>query len=237
MHLAATVMIEPAVTAAASTRRSMAAPPVAHTLDELGTMPLLSFRYDPISGPGHKDRLTRDATAFPTWNQGTIDQSRELDWDGFWAVHPIGASRLTRLDVTTFEDAVKAAHAVVLTTRPGMADGDKQAQAVLQAADGAWYISALGGVVGDGAWLARLGTYPGFWSDEPTKGLVDQLLAEADMNKRLQTWQQVQTNFYQTVPAIKLGDQSGLNARSSRIGGWTEQIDLGTPFWNLWLKK
>lgn len=85
--------------------------------------------------------------------------------------------------------------------------------------------------------IGQIGTYPGFWSDEPTKGLVDQLLAEADMSKRLQTWQQVQTNFYQTVPAIKLGDQSGLNARSSRIGGWTEQIDLGTPFWNLWLKK
>ncbi|MDQ6907153.1 MAG: ABC transporter substrate-binding protein, partial [Chloroflexota bacterium] len=85
--------------------------------------------------------------------------------------------------------------------------------------------------------IGQIGTYPGFWSDEPTKGLVDQLLAEADMSKRLQTWQQVQTNFYQTVPAIKLGDQSGLNARSSRIGGWTDQIDLGTPFWNLWLKK
>jgi len=85
--------------------------------------------------------------------------------------------------------------------------------------------------------IGQIGTYPGFWSDEPTKALVDQLLAEADMTKRMQTWQQVQTNFYQTIPAIKLADQSGLNARSSRIGGWTDQIDLGTPFWNLWLKK
>ncbi len=85
--------------------------------------------------------------------------------------------------------------------------------------------------------IGQIGTYPGFWSDEPTKGLVDQLLADSDMSKRMQTWQQIQTNFYQTIPAIKLGDQSGLNARSGRIGGWTDQIDLGTPFWNLWLKK
>ncbi len=85
--------------------------------------------------------------------------------------------------------------------------------------------------------IGQIGTYPGFWSDEPTKALVDQLLAESDTGKRMQTWQQIQTNFYQTVPAIKLADQSGLNARSSRIGGWTDQIDLGTPFWNLWLKK
>ena len=85
--------------------------------------------------------------------------------------------------------------------------------------------------------IGQIGTYPGFWSDEPTKALVDQLLADADFNKRFQTWQQIQTNFYQTVPAIKLGDQSNLNARASRVGGWTDQIELGVPFWNLWLKK
>ena len=85
--------------------------------------------------------------------------------------------------------------------------------------------------------IGQIGTYPGFWSDEPTKGLVDQLLAEADFKRRFPIWEQVQTNFYQTIPAIKLADQSGLNARAARLGGWTDQIDLGVPFWNLWLTK
>lgn len=126
-------------------------------------------RMDARQLPGGSTRLPpmqRDYTAFPTWDAAGIEQFNRLGWDGYWAEHPAGAARLVRVAGTSFEDAVAAAKALVATSRPNSAPGDRQAHAVLQAADGAWYIAGLGQIVpspfGNGARLASLGPFPGF---------------------------------------------------------------------------
>jgi hypothetical protein len=97
-------------------------------------------------------------------------EARELGWDEFWAQRPAGAGRIVPLDVSGFDDAVRAATLLSRTTRPGFADGDKQAQAVLQLADGSWHAASLGGVdeVRQSAWLLRMGWYPGYWRPTAT---------------------------------------------------------------------
>ncbi|MCW2926186.1 MAG: hypothetical protein JWM86_154 [Thermoleophilia bacterium] len=155
-----------------------ARPAVADRLDELGRVPLVTFDYRPISGNQPKPPLQRTSSAFPTWTAETIADSRELDWDGFWAKHPAGAARLVATGAASYEDAVRAARAIALTTRPGMADGDKQAQAVLQLADGSFHVTSLGGIdeAAQGAFITRLGTYPGYWRPTLTS-LVPELVA------------------------------------------------------------
>ncbi|MGH2562855.1 MAG: ABC transporter substrate-binding protein [Thermomicrobiales bacterium] len=85
--------------------------------------------------------------------------------------------------------------------------------------------------------VGQMGIYPGWWESAESLALADELLAESDFETRYGIWEQVQANFYTEVPAIKIGDASFTNYRSEVIGGWTEQIERGVPFWNLWLKE
>jgi hypothetical protein len=148
-------------------------------LDELGRIELVRFDYRPITGPRPVPPLERVASAVPTWDAATIAQSRELGWDDFWRAHPAGTGRLVRLDATTYADAVAAARQLALTTRPGFAPGDKQAQAVLQLADGSFHAAGLGGIdeVQQGMWLLRMGTYPGYWTHPTGTALVPEVVA------------------------------------------------------------
>ncbi|MCB0879055.1 MAG: hypothetical protein KDC46_08755, partial [Thermoleophilia bacterium] len=137
------------------------------------------FDYRPVPAPNAPPRLARVASAVPTWDAATIAQSQELGWDEFWQAHPAGVGRLVRLDAASWDDAVGAARALALTTRPGRAPGDKQAQAVLHLADGSWWAAGLGGVdeAMQGMWLLRMGTYPGYWPSPTGTALAPEVEA------------------------------------------------------------
>jgi len=148
----------------------LAAGPAATRLDQLGRIDLVRFDYRPIPGGQMQPPMSRVVTAFPTWNEQTAAQAQELDWGGFWALHPAGAGRVVQLAAASFDDAVRAATLLARTTRPGMADGDKQAQAVLQLADGTFHAASLGWIdeAAQGAGLLRMGSYPGYWRPRAT---------------------------------------------------------------------
>lgn len=138
---------------------------VRHTLDELGSMPLARFDYRPLIGPTPRPpSLRHEPVAFPTWDAANREEFGRLGWDGFWAAHPVGVSRLVKVDGSSYDVAVQAARQLVSTSKPGSAEGDRQAHAVLQAADGAWYLAGLGEIVrgpfGDGARIQKLGPLP-----------------------------------------------------------------------------
>ena len=138
---------------------------VTDRLDALGRGPLVALSYKPMPGPVAKPPLTKIAHAFPLWDEVTATAARELGWEAFWAQHPAGAGRFIRLDAVGYEQAIAAAQALSLTTRPHLPAGDRQAVAVLELAGGAWYATGLGGIddAAMSAWLLRLGSYPGYF--------------------------------------------------------------------------
>lgn len=149
-------------------------------LDELGRRPLVRFDYRPIAAPGAKPPMQKVASAMPTWDQATIERAQELGWDDFWAEHPAGAARIVPLEgAATWDDAVRAARTLALTTRPQFAPGDKQAQAVLQLADGSFHAAGLGGIdeARLGMWILRMGSYPGYWSPPTATALEPEVVA------------------------------------------------------------
>lgn len=152
--------------------------PIADRLDQLGRADLVRFEHRPIPAPGAKPLMVRVAGAIPAWTEATRQQFWDLGWDEFWARHPAGAGRVVRLEATSFDDAVRAAREISLTTRPGMAPGDKQAQALLLMADGSWHAASLGALVPEqeGVFLLRMGGYPGYWKPKATS-LVQELQA------------------------------------------------------------
>jgi hypothetical protein len=152
---------------------------VVDRLDQLGRSELVRFDYRPVSGPAPKPPMAKLASAMPTWNEATIERSRELDWDEFWAERPAGAGRIGRLAATTWDDAVRAARELALTTRPGFAPGDKQVQAVLRLADGSFHVASLGGIdeARQGMWLLRMGSYPGYWATPAATALAPEVVA------------------------------------------------------------
>lgn len=149
-------------------------------LDELGRMPLVRFDYRPIPSPGAKPPLQKVASALPTWDAATIERAQELGWEAFWDAHPAGAGRVVPLvGVASWEDAVTAARELALTTRPHFAPGDKQAQAVLQLADGSFHAAGLGGIdeARLGMWILRMGSYPGYWTPPTAAALAPEVVA------------------------------------------------------------
>lgn len=147
-------------------------------LEELGRIPLVRFDHRPLPSNDPKAPMSRVASAIPAWTQATRDRFNELGWDEFWAAHPAGAGRVVRLQASSFEDAVRAAREISLTTRPGLPPGDKQAQALLQLADGSWHAASLGALEQQlqGVFLLRMGGYPGYWKPKAVS-LVPELQA------------------------------------------------------------
>ena len=153
--------------------------PVARRLDQLGKAELVRMDYRPVARPNPSPPLSKLASALPTWDRATADRAWELGWTDFWAEHPAGAGRLVRLDASSWDDAVRAARELALTTRPSQAPGNKQAQAVLHLADGSWWSAGLGGIdeARQGMWLLRMGTYPGYWNPPTGTALVPEVEA------------------------------------------------------------
>jgi hypothetical protein len=123
-------------------------------------------------------RMSKTAMAIPAWTAETRAAFQQSTWDEFWSAHPAGAGRLVRLEATGFDDAVKAARAIAMTTRPELPAGDKQSQALLQLADGSWYAASLGmpDAALQGVFLLRQGSYDGYWRPQATS-LVPELQA------------------------------------------------------------
>jgi peptide/nickel transport system substrate-binding protein len=86
------------------------------------------------------------------------------------------------------------------------------------------------------SYVGQMNIYPGWWNSEESLGLSSELLSAADFETRKPIWDQIQSNAYTEIPALKLGDSSTCAFYSDQVGGWVEQIERGVPFWNLWLK-
>jgi peptide/nickel transport system substrate-binding protein len=87
------------------------------------------------------------------------------------------------------------------------------------------------------SYVGQMDIYPGWWSAPDSLKLASQLLSETTFEKRYPIWKQIQSNAYTQIPACKTGDSSNCAFYSDKLGGWTDQIDFGIPYWNLWLKK
>jgi peptide/nickel transport system substrate-binding protein len=83
------------------------------------------------------------------------------------------------------------------------------------------------------SYVGQMNQYPGWWSSEESLDLAAQLLAEGDFDTAYGIWEQIQSNAYTEIPAIKTGDGATTSSRSDRIGGWSEQHERGFKYWNL----
>jgi ABC-type transport system substrate-binding protein len=66
---------------------------------------------------------------------------------------------------------------------------------------------------------------------------LEELLSEPDFDRRYELWEQIQVLAYETVPAVKTGDSSVIAVWSNQVGGFTEQLQRGIPYWNVWLES
>lgn len=86
-------------------------------------------------------------------------------------------------------------------------------------------------------YVGQMNIYPGWWSDEQALDLAAQLLSETDFETRFDLWEQIQQLAYEQVPAVKTGDSSIISVWSRNVGGYTEQLQRGVPYWNVWLEE
>jgi peptide/nickel transport system substrate-binding protein len=107
--------------------------------------------------------------------------------------------------------------------------------------DDAWEVFVTyHGVVTDPSQLTLVGqmsVYPGWWDSEESLALADDLLSETEFDARFAIWEEIQRKIYTEIPAVKIGDASIASYYSERVGGWTQQIERGIPYWNLWINE
>ncbi|MGD9712573.1 MAG: ABC transporter substrate-binding protein, partial [Thermomicrobiales bacterium] len=87
------------------------------------------------------------------------------------------------------------------------------------------------------SYVGQMNQYPGWWSSEESLGLAAELLAESDFDTAYPIWEQIQSNAYTEIPAIKIGDGATISSRSEKIGGWVAQTERGFKYWNLWINE
>ena len=83
--------------------------------------------------------------------------------------------------------------------------------------------------------VGQMNQFPGWWSSETSLALAAELAAESEFAVRYPIWEQIQSNAYTEIPAIKIGDSSECNVRRDNVGGWTPQTERAIMYWNLWL--
>lgn len=78
-------------------------------------------------------------------------------------------------------------------------------------------------------------TSPGWWDTPLRKQTVEAFSAEADPEKRLALWADVQKAMYEEIPYMKIGDFNGLTAKAKKVEG----VDPAPwpYFWNASIKK
>ncbi len=75
----------------------------------------------------------------------------------------------------------------------------------------------------------------GWWCNDDTVGLVDELRSKSDFDERYAIWEQVQQNAYEQIPFIKIADVSTVRVHAASMNGFSEQSQLGPILWNVWL--
>lgn len=85
--------------------------------------------------------------------------------------------------------------------------------------------------------MMQLATWPGWWDSEASLEAFKIVQTETEFEARYAGWEQTQAVFYEEVPMIKLGDSTNVMAFASGLQGLTTQVQLGVPYWNLWLEQ
>lgn len=110
-----------------------------------------------------------------------------------------------------------------------------------RAQEDAWDVfSTAHGFVPDPSQLTLVGQmsiYPGWWDSEESLALADEFMSEPDFETAYATWEDIQRNIYEEVPAIKVGNASDASYYRDNVGGWVQQIERGIPYWNLWIES
>jgi peptide/nickel transport system substrate-binding protein len=105
----------------------------------------------------------------------------------------------------------------------------------------AWEMFVTGhGFVPDPSQISYVGgmnIYPGWWSDPDSLALADEVLALGTFEERYPIWEQIQSNAYTQIPALKIGDGATISSRAESIGGWSPQFESGFKYWNLWINE
>ncbi len=86
------------------------------------------------------------------------------------------------------------------------------------------------------SYIGGMGTYPGWWDDPETMALTQQLLQLTSFEERLPIWEQIQTNAYTQIPAIKVGNGATIRSHSTKVHGLATQFELGFIYWNVWIE-
>lgn len=76
----------------------------------------------------------------------------------------------------------------------------------------------------------------GWWCDEEKDELLSQLASESDFEVRYGIWEQVQQQFFEDVPRLKIGDSRRIVVRSPKLQGITS-TNLQPEFSNAWLEE
>ena len=83
--------------------------------------------------------------------------------------------------------------------------------------------------------IGQMGVYPGWWDSDESQALAEDLLRQSDFEPGYAIWEELQSQIYTEIPAIKLGDVAQASYYSEAVHGWVGQADRGIPYWNLWL--
>jgi peptide/nickel transport system substrate-binding protein len=104
----------------------------------------------------------------------------------------------------------------------------------------AWEMFVTGhGFVPDPSQISYVGginVYPGWWSDPDSIDLSTQILQLSTFEERMPVWEQIQTNAYNQIPALKIGDGATISSHSDKVQGMTTQFEEGFIYWNLWIE-
>jgi peptide/nickel transport system substrate-binding protein len=84
--------------------------------------------------------------------------------------------------------------------------------------------------------IGQINVYPGWFSDEEAMELTRDMLAEPDLERRIELWEQVQYIAHDTVACVKTGDASVIAVWSADVGGFRTQLQRGVPYWDIWLE-
>ena len=76
----------------------------------------------------------------------------------------------------------------------------------------------------------------GWWCDEEKDALLSRLASESDYEIRFGIWEQVQQQFFEDVPRLKIGDSRRIVVRSPQLQGITS-TNLQPEFSNAWLEE
>jgi peptide/nickel transport system substrate-binding protein len=78
--------------------------------------------------------------------------------------------------------------------------------------------------------------FAGRWCTEEKTELVENLLAETELDERVRIWEELQELAYEEVPFIKTGESMSLLAYQPRVQN-LDLIQLVPAFWNTWIDE